>query len=246
MPGVIDALREELSRHPLMRSLSAEAQAELLQTAGIVHLDPEETLYVAGQEAKHLFVGLRGALQIEYPGPGEERGYVAAMLRAPWFLGECQVLHGRPWSGTAVALLPLTALALTREDLETLVREQPQFALAIYREVTLRFLRAIDHWKIRPSRTPTQELARYLLGYLQVVRIDDPDADTVHVRQADLGRATGLRRETVNRLLKQWIESGMMEVGPGRLSRIDDARLRQELAGIGSDDILQSIDVSLD
>jgi CRP-like cAMP-binding protein len=246
MPGVIDRLRDDLAAHPLMRSLPESAQEELLRASSIIHLDPGEALYRAGHAATHLFVGLRGALQIEYPTPGEDRGYVAAMLRAPWFLGECQVLHGRPWSGTAIALSPLTALALTREELEALVREQSQFALAIYREVTLRFLRAIDAWKVKPTRTPSQELARYILGYLEVVRIDDPEADTVRVRQADLGRATGLRRETVNRLLKQWIEGGLLEVGQGRLSRIDAEGLRRELHGTDAESILQTIDGVLD
>lgn len=171
-----------------------------------VFLEPEEPLYTAAAPADRVFALLDGAIQIEYPQPGETRGRAVSMLSAPSMLGECQVLNERSWSGTGVALLPVTALGLGRELIESLVLEEPQFALALYRELAKRFLHAIDSWKTTPSLDPSQTLARYLVAYCEVCTI----SGHVPLRQAALGQATGLRRETVNRVLKQWERDGLV------------------------------------
>src|SRR5688572_13795316 len=210
--------------------------------SALIHLDADEILYSAGAPADRVFVGTAGAIQIEYPEPGEVRGLVAAMLAAPFFLGECQVLHGRPWSGTAVAVVPVTAVGLHRAALEQLIVEEPQVALRLYRELSLRFLRAIDAWKKQPTRTPAQALARYVIGYVDLQRRHGA-GDEIKIRQVDLGRAAGLRRETVNRLLRGWVEEGRLEVTPKGLSRIDVERVA-ELLHPNDVEVVQTIDLT--
>ncbi|MEO0813872.1 MAG: Crp/Fnr family transcriptional regulator, partial [Myxococcota bacterium] len=204
----VNLLKRPLKSHPLLGLLSFEGIERIRNQGRAVFLEPGERLYTASEPANRVFALLEGAIQIEYPAPGEIRGRAVTMLSAPSMLGECQVLNGRSWSGTGVALAPVTALGLGRELLESLVLDEPRFALALYRELSERFLHAIDSWKTTPARDPSQTLARYLIAYCHVSESDGH----VPLRQAALGQATGLRRETVNRLLKRWERDGLVEL----------------------------------
>jgi CRP-like cAMP-binding protein len=230
-------IRASLARHPLFAGLDGAVLDRILASSAIVHLDRDELLYRAGAPADRVFAGVEGAVQIEYPEPGEERGYVAAMLAAPFFLGECQVLHGRPWSGTACALAPTVAVGIGGPLLERTIAEHPSFALLAYREITLRFLRAIDAWKQQPTRTPAQSVARYLLGCDRIL------TGHLEIRQVDLGRATALRRETVNRLLKAWEGDGVLAIDPKGVTVRDRARLEAVLHPADAGGFVQSIDL---
>src|SRR5262249_51121473 len=129
---------------------------------------------------------------------------------------------------------------------------------ALYREVTLRFLNAIDSRKAEPVRSVEEQLARFMAGSLaamdgvQMQRpedLSDPDGEdaggtSLPYSQAVLGRATGLRRETINRILARWEKDGVLKAGARGVSRIDRARL-EGIAGSAGIDILQRLDSNI-
>ncbi len=234
-------IQAQLAAHPLFETLPSTVHTELVARAALFFLEPGEILYASGTSANRVFVVVEGALQIEYPDPGATRGRVAAILTAPCFLGEAQVMHQKRWSGTGVAVTNLVAIGVTREQLEALILEHPSFALELYREITQRFLRAIESWKASPSRRPEEALARYLVGYLRVVEA----TTTLALNQADLGRATGLCRETVNRLLKRWSRTGVLAVNPKGLTKIRRAKLRKLMGAQDSEDLTQGLEARL-
>lgn len=231
-PALRDRARIQalLAAHPLFAGVPGPDLEAVLRRADVLHLSPGEILYTAGESARGVSVVLSGAIQIEYPAVGEVRGYVAAMLEAPAFVGECQVLHERTWSGTGVALLPVVAVGLDRQTLEALIREQPRFALAAYREITERFLNAIDTWRHQVRLSPSETLARYLLSVatLRERAGVSPEA-LLEIRQVDLGLATGLRRETINRVLKAWERQSALEIHAKGLAKLDLGALSEAL-----------------
>jgi CRP-like cAMP-binding protein len=190
-----------LSQHPMFSCLTADARNAVLTRGSLLHLDAGDVLYRAGDAAVEVYAVLSGAFQIEYPKPTRHRGFVSAMLLAPTFVGECQALHGRNWSGTGITLSPVTVLAIDRSAFEELLQSHTQFAYAAYRELTSRFLGAIDAWKHQQKSSPEERLARYLLSYSEVFRRLALPLDGPALKQTALGPATALRRETVNRLL---------------------------------------------
>jgi CRP/FNR family cyclic AMP-dependent transcriptional regulator len=227
--GPLAQARREAAHHPVMRALPPSAREKVVGRASLVFLAPGEKLYESGATAVRVFVVLSGALQIEYPPRGGTRGPAVAMLPAPAFLGECQVLHRRPWTGTGVALLPLTALALSRVTLEELLLSYPTFSYALYRELSLRFLGAIEDWREEKRIPPEGLLSRYLLSYLKTVELAGAPASEVPLSQQELGRATGLRRETVNRLLRKWAAKRWLSLAPGAVGGVRESALRSLL-----------------
>ena len=131
------------------------------------------------------------------------------------------------WSGTGVVLAPLVAVGLRRDQIEACFRRQPDFAWALYDEITARFLCAIENWKTVPRRKPVTDLAGYVVGALDVLGQGRRRRAELRINQAQLGRATGLRRETVNRVLKSLVRAGTLRVEPQRLYEIDLAAMRR-------------------
>ena len=246
-----DAIAERLAQHPVFRSLPPEAVGTLVSEATLFYLNAGEALYEANTSAKHVFAVLEGAIQIEYPKPGESRGTVVAMLSAPSFLGECQVIHGRPWSGTGIAIVPLLAVGIGARLLERTMMSYPALGIALYREVTHRFLNAINSRKEAPVRSVEEQLARYMAGSLAAmdgVALTRPEdaaegdaEDMLPYSQAALGRATGLRRETINRILARWEKDGVLKAGARGVTAIDRARL-EGIAGAAGVSLLQRLD----
>lgn len=246
------AISERLSQHPVFRSLPPEAIAMLVAEATLFYLNGGETLYEANSSARHVFALLEGAVQIEYPKPGETRGQVVAMLSAPSFLGECQVLHNRPWSGTGVAIVPSVAIGIGAHLLERTMMAYPALGIALYREVTHRFLNSIITRKEEPVRSVEEQLARFMAGTLaamdgvdMMVRPEDlaegEPEDMLPYSQAVLGRATALRRETINRILARWEKDGVLKAGARGVTAIDRARL-EGIAGATGISLLQRLD----
>jgi CRP-like cAMP-binding protein len=234
----VDAL---LEAHPLFSRVSIDTRKLLVRQGTRVDLARGDALYEAGQSATEVYVILSGAIQIEYPSP-DGKGFAAALLPAPAFVGEAQALHDRPWSGTGVALFPCIVLALKMAAFEAVFRSDPELSWSLYRELSWRFLGAIDAWKYHQSSTPEELLARYLVSYSIVQQKVLPrQPPQVEVNQNFLARATSLRRETVNRLLGRWENEGWLERTARALVGLDLAALRRLLPDGGKTLLLRSM-----
>ncbi|MBI5508980.1 MAG: Crp/Fnr family transcriptional regulator [Deltaproteobacteria bacterium] len=205
-------LQELLGRHPLFVGLDGAARLDIVDRASELHLDVGDVLYQSGSKAEAVFVILSGALQIEYPTGHETRGPVAAIIIAPGFLGECQVLGAVPFSGTGVALTPLLALGIKQRELLGMIERHPTLTRRLYLELSQRFLTAIETWRFQPEINPELSIARYLVGADRALAAVDASRSghRLGLRQVDIGRATGLRRETVNRIIGKWTERGLV------------------------------------
>lgn len=223
-------LKVLVNGHPLLGLVPEAHRNDLLRRFQIITLKPGDTLYEAGRPATDIFFVLEGALQIESPARGSSRGVVVLMLAAPGVLGECQALHQRTWSGTGVALFPTNVLPVEPQHLESLMLQFPRLAVAMYRELSWRFLMAIEFWKLQKEATPREALSRLLLSYRHVHRLASRDlSPALRVLHSELGRATGLRRETVSRLMGSFVKAGFVEKGPLRVSGVQENGLLQLL-----------------
>jgi CRP/FNR family transcriptional regulator, anaerobic regulatory protein len=233
------------AEHPLFRELAAEVRQRLLESARTLFLDPGELLYRTDEPARGVFVLLRGVLQIELPQRPASRGFVAAMLPAPAFLGESQALHGLLWSGTGVAVTPLLALELPAATFDALLGSEPGFARRAYHELSRRFVAAIDTEKIQQAAAPAESLARYLLTFRTAVELSEPGLSTrLSLPQSALALATGLRRETVNRLLGVWGQNGWVVWRQSHLEGLDEEALTRLLAEGSRRLLLRTLEVA--
>ncbi|MFC1610746.1 Crp/Fnr family transcriptional regulator [Myxococcota bacterium] len=228
MTATSDHLLDAVAQHPLLEELDEQALRQVIQRSSEIHLAANDLLYTSGEEAVQVFVILSGALQIEYPTGGETRGRVVAVMPAPSFLGEAQVVNDGTWSGTGVAIAELSALGIRKDQFATLVKSYPGLTRRLYLELTHRFYAAIESWRHLPTSKPAASIARYLLARRQILsRMQAAQSNAVPIHQGELGRATGIRRETVNRTLAKWAEEGWVQRQPTTIDILKPEALEQ-------------------
>jgi CRP-like cAMP-binding protein len=207
----MDALERGLLSCPPFEKLSAASRTRIVRDSPLAYFAQGELIYVAGQPGDRLLLLLEGQLQIEYPEPGEQRGRVVAVVRAPYVLGEAQVLSGASFSGTGVAMTSILAATISRERIEELVIREPHFALGYVRELAFRFLLAIESRKRESILAPNSAIARYLAAFEDGEGAGDGRILPLH--QIDIGRAAGVSRETTNRVMRAWAKRGVVRIG---------------------------------
>lgn len=222
-----------LRKHNLFGWLPADARTALLNASGQLHFAAQEVLWTFGKKAHQALAILEGAVQIEHPEDGAERGIVGAFVWAPNLIGVSDVLHDGDFCCTGVAVNNVTALSLDRGQFEALLEAHPRFAVEAYREIAAHFLQAIASRRQRQSLLPEQILARYLLSFEAAARLSENEtpegAATISLSQTKLGVATGLRREHVNRILGTWATQGLVIVKKKGLELPDPMALQRSV-----------------
>ncbi|OGQ84351.1 MAG: hypothetical protein A2289_08630 [Deltaproteobacteria bacterium RIFOXYA12_FULL_58_15] len=242
--GYLEQMPKSLSQlvgnHPLFAAIDPTDIDWALRAVRELHHAPADILYTSGKQADMVFVVLHGGMQIEYPVEGETRGQVATLLVAPALLGECQVLSGQPWSGTGVALTELQALGFGRDSWLELLQRNHEIARRLYLELAGRFLLAIETWRHQPELGPDGLIARYLCAVAAVLeRAGVANPNVVELGQLAIACATGLSRETVNRILRNWHRRGLVTVLKNKVEVKRVAKL-ELIAGEDWQDLIKS------
>jgi CRP/FNR family transcriptional regulator, cyclic AMP receptor protein len=98
---------------------------------------PGETIFVEGDEGRHLYVVLEGSVRLSVTGRTLEKVGKGGVF------GEMALIDASPRSATATALSSCTLVPVTAQRFKALVKENPDFALEIMRVMAAR-LRSMD------------------------------------------------------------------------------------------------------
>jgi CRP-like cAMP-binding protein len=189
-----------------------------------------ETIFHQGDPGDTLFIVESGSVKIVLPSPEGEEGAIIATLGRGDFFGELALLDGAPHSATAVALEPSEALVLRREAFDLLIDTQPTLRRALFAGLAAELRRLTGHVEELHFLDLPGRLASRLL---RLAHEQQPDAATgeVHLSwpytQSDLASMIGGTRQTVNRLLNDLVDRGLVRFEKDTLVIPDLERLRR-------------------
>lgn len=193
-----------------------------------------ETIFHAGDPGDALFLVTSGAVKITIPPDDGSEPAILTTIGPGGFFGELSLLDGAPRSATAVALDSTETHVLRRDAFDALVDEQPvlrrRLMTTLAGEIRRLTAQVEDlHFLDLPGR-----LARHLLRTLAIARGGDPaaaDELTGEHRlpwpytQAELAGMIGGSRQSVNRLLADLVDEGLVRFDDDVLVIPDAARL---------------------
>lgn len=194
-----------------------------------------ETVFHAGDPGDALFIVESGQVKITLPPDDGSEPAILTTIGPGGFFGELALLDGAPRSATAVAIDAVSALVLRRDAFDRLVDEQAPLRHALLATLAGEIRRLTAqvedlHFLDLPGR-----LARHLLREVARERglaPDDPTAlttDTVRLpwpfTQAELAGMIGGSRQTVNRLLADFVSEGLLRFEGDELVIPDPVRL---------------------
>ncbi len=116
---------------PCLFELLAEDDRRMLTEAGgTIRLPANETLFKTGEPGGVLYVVLSGNVEISIKDNAGQKILLKTVCDGDFF-GEVSLFDGRPRTATAVATTDCELLALSRKDLVTTFRQNPETALGM-------------------------------------------------------------------------------------------------------------------
>jgi CRP/FNR family transcriptional regulator, cyclic AMP receptor protein len=227
-----------LSPRPVLASLAAIPFFGGLEPAALDRLAASmrsrrfrrgEVIFHVGDPGDALFVIVSGEVKISLPSEtGDEA--ILATLRTGDVFGELALLDGAPRSASATALTPTETVILPRDRFRELIATEAGVRDALLASIAGELRRLTTHVEELHFLDITGRLAAQLVRLAQDGGTPLADGSLrlrTNLTQADLAAMVGCTRQSVNKLLGQFTDDGLI-----RLER--DAIVVTDLEGLGA------------
>lgn len=178
-----------------------------------------------------MFIILDGRVKISRISD-DGREVILSILSEGDFFGEMSILDGQNRSANVVTLEDSKIMVIRREDFLQMLRDYPQIAINLLKELAQRLRRSDSQIKSLSLQNATGKVASTLL------RIAD-DSGKIHLGQVeiprlppqqDLANMAGTSRETISRVLKTLTKRGYLKKEGSRLIILDYESFRSEFS----------------
>jgi CRP/FNR family cyclic AMP-dependent transcriptional regulator len=220
---------EALGRCRLFSGLGDSSLKALARNLRVRRFKRGEVVFHQGDPGDALFIVASGVVKVVVP--SEDGGEaILATLRRGDFLGELALIDGASRSASAIALEPTEMLALPREQFRVLVAGEPAIRDALLVALAGEIRRLTTYVAELHFLDLTGRLASRLLGLAEEHGERAADGSTrlpSPLTQGDLAAMIGSTRQSVNKLLGDFVESGLLRMDGDTLVVTDIAALTQ-------------------
>jgi CRP-like cAMP-binding protein len=129
--------------------------------------------------------------------------------------GEIAFLDGSERTADATAMEPTRLLVLHRRDFQPFLRDRVALCLEVMKLLCQRLRHTTEQVEDLALRSLEARLARVLLALAESTGERDADGSVIvrtSLSKRELGEITGATRESVNKTLRLWRESGIAEM----------------------------------
>ena len=214
--------RAALARVELFRALDDDVLDQLARHVQQRTWERGDLVVTQGGVGDSLIVLVSGAVTV-YHEAGDGAKAALTHLRAPTTLGEVTLFDGAPRTASVEAVEPSVGLELRREDLLSLLRDDPLFLDAL--------LRGLGALVRRLSEQAADQLLLDLPGRVAKTLVTlcaaTPDQPLVTLSQSRIAELAGGSRQSLNQVLRRFTERGLLHVDNGQIVVRDLAGLRR-------------------
>jgi CRP-like cAMP-binding protein len=214
---------EVLKKVPLFASLPDQELAAFAELVRERSYPRGSVILFEDDQGDSLFLLADGQVKVVLIGE-DGREVILSVLREGSFFGEMALLDDQPRSAHVIAMEDSSLLVLRREDFQARLRQSPEVAIALLRELAGRLRRADEK-----------------IGGLVLLDVNGRVADLL-LRMADeeggihitrkithhvIAQMIGSSRETVSRTMRDFVDKGWIQVGRKDIQLINRAALEQ-------------------
>lgn len=213
---------------PLFTSLESDALAELASRLTPRKYRRGETIFHKDDPGSALYIIENGKVKIT--SPSSEGGELILNILADGdFFGELSILDGAARSASAIAMEATQALVLQRDDFLDVINKKPDVATEIMSILSYRLRRATSLLEDAVFLDLPARLAKRLLELAEKhgVKTDEGLRIDLRLSQHELANSTGASRESVNRLLGQFQDRGLLRLDKQSFLIIDVDGLKE-------------------
>lgn len=215
----------------LFAALSDEDAWELIRLARQETAPAKQAICHEGQTEYSLHIVLQGRVKVSLLSE-EGKEAILSILGTGEVFGEMSLFDGEPRSATVTTMEPCHFLVLSRQAFLPFLEKRMHVMLELIAEMSRR-LRATNTLLGNLSFLHlSARLARILLNLVQQYGKVTPRGIVIGLKlsQEELGHLVGVSRESVNRQVRLWVETGLIEYDHGTLIVLNsDALFREAL-----------------
>ena len=185
-----------------------------------------QRIYLQGDPSDQIFLLKVGVVKISTG--GSEQDTILALLYPGDIFGELAMIDESPRDHIAEAVEDTVLCALNRDMLLQMVQQSPSLGYQITKLMGLRLRRLRTRVEQLLYKSAHARIAHTLLDLAADYGVKDDDGILISIRlnQGDLGNLVGLARETVNIVLQDLKQRGLVEAGRQSIRLKDPERLR--------------------
>lgn len=220
----IPAIADVLGDVPIFAALPLSDRGELASRMRVRQFARDEVVFHRDDPAGHFFVIVAGTVKLA--GADESgREVVIAILRGGDVFGELELFDDQPRSVTVTAITETQALALGREDFFEVLERNPR---------SMRAMLTLLARTIRDTAGRIEDLvfldvpSRVAKSLLDLRGLKGSNRD-IHLTQEDIAAFVGATRTSVNRVLADLEQRGIIALGRRHIEIKDEAALERQV-----------------
>ena len=215
-----------LQRFRLLDAMTPPQMQMVMNMTRMLEVKRGQRIYLEGDPSDQLFLLKVGVVKISTSGDQQET--ILALLYPGDIFGELAMIEDSPRDHLATAHEDVVLCALNRDLLVRMAQETPALGYQITKVMGLRLKRFRTRIEELLYKSAQARIAHTLLDLAADYGIPDNEGILVPLRlnQADLGNLVGLARETVNTVLRDFKQRGLVDAGRRNIRIIDPTRLR--------------------
>ena len=216
-----------LQRFRLLDAMSPPQMQMVMKMTRMLEVKRGQRIYLEGDPSDQLFLLKVGVVKIS-TSVSDQQETILAFLYPGDIFGELAMIEDSPRDHLATAHEDVVLCALSRDLLLRMAQETPALGYQITKVMGLRLKRFRTRIEELLYKSAHARIAHTLLDLASDYGIPDNEGILVPLRlnQADLGNLVGLARETVNTVLQDFKQRGLVEAGRRNIRIIDPTRLR--------------------
>jgi CRP/FNR family transcriptional regulator len=184
----------------------------------------DEIIATEGQAAAALYFVAAGAVKI-FKTSADGKEQILSIVRPQEAFNEVPVFNGGINPASAQAMTPVMLYGLERNDVQSILKSQPQVALNVIGIMAKRLRHMVSLVEELSFKRVISRVAGILLDYA-----GDGVAPGARLTQRDMAAMAGTAREVVARSLKTLEDDGVIHLDKQRIV-IDDKNALQQVAG---------------
>jgi CRP/FNR family cyclic AMP-dependent transcriptional regulator len=223
-------VRRRLSWVEFLAPLSEGELVVLLRDASFVRLDEGEVMVVGPREhAERMLLVVAGQLQVFKVSLSSEREFTLSVVGDGAAVGATGLVPRWTRDLHLKAIEPSLVCSVGREDLEALVRANPEVGLRLARTLANQLQLMEDRWADMVEKEVSERLAGLIYMLVEGVGVMTPEGPVIPTRYThkQLSSMIGSNREAVTRAFGELQEGGSIEVKDRRVYVRDFDALRR-------------------
>jgi CRP/FNR family cyclic AMP-dependent transcriptional regulator len=211
--------QELLQKVPTFTRLTNDQLTLLARSVGTQTFERDEMIFHQGSIGSTLYIIVDGQVRI-YTINEAGQEMTVRMLKTGEFFGELALLDGQPRSASVEAMCRTIALTLHRSTFLHIINVYPSIAASVLEAMAARLRLTTVSAEQMANLSATQRVVRQLLDLATQYGIPNGSVTHIdlHLTQDDLASLSGTTRETVNRVLSNLRDQGLIRVERARVS----------------------------